>query len=294
MLDYRDIITKHFALGMSGGQISELLGVSKSGVNDFLRAFKDCKTLSYPLPPGITNYGIAAEVYGKNPNIVGRDLSYELPDYEAVVKSMTSRQNMTLVVLWNRYSKRCRDSLRNAHLRGCPQELSDCVDSADREYLPRGITETLSFLDFVASGMNLCILGPSDSGKSYLAKALGIVACNDYKVEYYHCEVLLEQLVALKSVDYMRYQKRLKKICGASLLILDNFLLHTLSDEREVKILFEILEKRCEINLSTIICSQRDPSSWSAMIMNDEVSTNAILKRATKHYTVMIKPKAAG
>ena len=188
-------------------------------------------------------------------------------------------------------NKRIQSRLRTAHLRGCPQELSSCVDSADREYLPRGITGTLSSLDFVASGMNLCILGPSDSGKSYLAKALGIVACNDYKVEYHHCEALLEQLVALKAADYMKYQKRLKRICGAALLILDDFLLHTLSDEREVKILFEILEKRCEINLSTIICSQRDPSSWSAMIMNDEVSANAILKRATKHYTVMIKPK---
>ena len=187
-------------------------------------------------------------------------------------------------------NKRIQSRLRTAHLRGCPQELSSCVDSADREYLPRGITATLSSLDFVSSGMNLCILGPSDSGKSYLAKALGIVACNDYKVEYHHCEVLLEQLVALKAEDYMKYQKRLKRICGAALLILDDFLLHTLSDEREVKILFEILEKRCEINLSTIICSQRDPSSWSAMIMNDEVSANAILKRATKHYTVMIKP----
>ena len=188
-------------------------------------------------------------------------------------------------------NKRIQSRLRAAHLRGCPQELSSCVDSADREYLPRGITATLSSLDFVSSGMNLCILGPSDSGKSYLAKALGIVACNDYKVEYHHCEVLLEQLAALKATDYMKYQKRLKKTCGAALLILDDFLLHTLSDEREVKILFEILEKRCEINLSTIICSQRDPSSWSAMIMNDEVSANAILKRATKHYTVMIKPK---
>lgn len=61
-----------------------------------------------------------------------------------------------------------------------------------------------------------------------------------------------------------------------------------------MKILFEIMEKCCEINLSTIICSQREPASWSAMIMNDEVSSNAILKRATKHYTVMIKPKVVG
>ena len=109
MLDYKDIITKHFALGMSGGQIAELLGVSKSGVNDFLRAFKACKTLSYPLQQGITNYGIAAAFYGSSATVNGRDLSYEMPDYESVAKAMSSRQNMTLVVLWNRYSKKCRD-----------------------------------------------------------------------------------------------------------------------------------------------------------------------------------------
>ena len=109
MLDYKDIITKHFALGMSGAQIAESLGVSKSGVNDFLRAFKACKTLSYPLPQGITNYGIAAAVYVSDAPVRTRDLSYELPDYEAVSKAMSSRQNMTLIVLWNRYSKRCRD-----------------------------------------------------------------------------------------------------------------------------------------------------------------------------------------
>ena len=45
MLDYKDIITKHYALSMSGTKIAESLGVSKSGVNDFLRAFKECKTL---------------------------------------------------------------------------------------------------------------------------------------------------------------------------------------------------------------------------------------------------------
>ena len=79
MLDYKDIITKHYALGMSGRQIAESLGVSKSGVNEFLRAFEACKALSYPLPPGITNYGIAAAVYGADTTVTGRDLTYELP-----------------------------------------------------------------------------------------------------------------------------------------------------------------------------------------------------------------------
>ena len=42
-------------------------------------------------------------------------------------------------------------------------------------------------------------------------------------------------------------------------------MLHTITDEREVKVLF--------------------------MILNDEVSANAITKRATKHYTVVINTK---
>lgn len=192
-----------------------------------------------------------------------------------------------------RVNKRVTNRLRSAHLLGCPQEMGSCVDSADREYLPSGITQVLSTLDFVESGMNVCVLGPSDSGKSYLAKALGIEACSKHRVGYHHCEQLLEELVVLKESDYPKYQKRLKKTCGQDLLILDDFLLYTLTDEREVKLLFEILEKRSEMRLSTFVCSQREPVSWSSMILNDEVSANAILKRATKHYTVVIKPKAA-
>ena len=71
---------------------------------------------------------------------------------------------------------------------------------------------------------------------------------------------------------------------------LDDFLLNTIMDEREVKVLMEIMEKRIETSRSTIVCSQREPDSWKAMIMNDEVSANAIMKRATKHYIVVIQP----
>ncbi len=189
-------------------------------------------------------------------------------------------------------TKKLTNRLRLAHLLGCPQEIASCVDSADRAYLPAGITQVLSSLDFIEQGLNVCVLGPSDSGKSYLAKALGISACAKHRVIYQHCEQLLESLVMLKERDYHKYQKQLKKVCGQDLLILDDFLLHTLTDEREVKLLFEILEKRSEMQLSTFICSQREPASWSTMILNDEVSANAILKRATKHYTVVIEPKS--
>ena len=82
--------------------------------------------------------------------------------------------------------------------------------------------------------------------------------------------------------------RKIKKYLKWDLIILDDFLLHTITDEREIKILFELLEKRNEQHRSTIVCSQRDPDSWKAMILNDEVSANSIMKRATKHYTIKI------
>lgn len=90
---------------------------------------------------------------------------------------------------------------------------------------PNGITQVLSTLDFIENGLNVCVLGPSDSGKSYLAKALGIVACSNHQVGYHHCEQLLEEMVMLKGTDYTKYQKRLKKTCGFDLLILSQVFL---------------------------------------------------------------------
>lgn len=108
-LDYKDIIIKHYALSMSGSEIARQAGFIKSGVNDFLRAFKKCKDLSYPLPAGITNYGIALKVYGAVPGSGGRNENIELPDYEDAAKLMATRKNMTLMFLWNRYKKKCEE-----------------------------------------------------------------------------------------------------------------------------------------------------------------------------------------
>ncbi len=108
-LDYKDIIIKHYALSMSGSEIARQTGTSKSGVNDFLRAFKKCKDLQYPLPTGITNYGIALKVYGAVPGTGGRNENIELPDYEEAAKLMATRKNMTLMFLWNRYKKKCEE-----------------------------------------------------------------------------------------------------------------------------------------------------------------------------------------
>ena len=107
MLDYKDIIIKHYALKMSGPKIASQIGASKSGGNEFLKAFEECEKLQYPLPPGITNYGIAMLVYGNVPGGVGRNENIELPDYAEIANLMATRKNMTLVFLWIRYKQKC-------------------------------------------------------------------------------------------------------------------------------------------------------------------------------------------
>lgn len=185
-------------------------------------------------------------------------------------------------------SSRFQKRLQNAHLKGCPQELTLCHDSSVRQYLPTGCVDILSSLKFISDGLNICILGPSDSGKSYLAKAIAIKACIHYRVFYHHFEEFMAEMSDLRETNYKRYQKKIRSNVSADLIVLDDFLLHSVTDERFIKILFEILEKRSELGKSTIICSQREPNSWKTMIMNDEVAANAVVKRATKHYTVVI------
>ena len=191
-----------------------------------------------------------------------------------------------------RAETRFSNRLKKAGLMGNPCEISNCVNSREREYLPPEITETLSSLGFVNDGLNVCVLGPSDSGKSYLAKALAIQACHYYRVAYFHCNAFTEEMAALKNLSFEKYKRKMRYFMKLDLLVLDDFLLHTISDESELKVLFEILEKRSELMKSTIVCSQREPRSWASMMLNDEVTSNAILNRVTKHYTVLINPKA--
>lgn len=107
MLDYKSIIIKRYALGLSYSELAKEFGASKSGINDFIRTFERCGKLSYPLPEGITNYAIYELVYGHEPGSNRRNDGYEQPDFPSVFKQMNERKNMTLVYLWSRYQKDC-------------------------------------------------------------------------------------------------------------------------------------------------------------------------------------------
>ena len=261
MLDYKDIITKHCALGMTGSAIAETLGVSKSGVNDFLRAFKACKDLKYPLPKGITNYGIAAVVYPRKPTThVGRDVSYELPDYEAVSKDMSSRKNMTLKVLWNRYVKKCRDSGLKfySYRQFCENYAKWCEENK----------ETLHFNAVIGQKMEVDFAGKTfrmvDPLTGEVVEIVVFVAVLPYSQYIY-----AEGMVSTKEPQWIAVNNNALAYFGGvpALVICDNCKQAVIANRDWIA---------PELN--------KDYAEWA------EHNHTVILKRATKHYTVVIKP----
>lgn len=128
------------------------------------------------------------------------------------------------------------------------------------------------------------------NGRIKRYRQAGII--REFRTEYYHCETLIGDLATVRKEDYVKYKKKLRSISRLDLLILDDFLLHPITDDYEVKALYDVLESRNEAGTSCLICSQRDPKSWPTMLMEDEVSYNSILKRVTKNYNVMINRKS--
>ena len=156
MLDYKDILTKHYVLHLSAREISKQSDASKSGVNDFLKAFRECEDLDYPLPPGITNAGIAMKVYGKVPGEGGRNESYEYPDYPKVLQLMNERKNMTLQVCWDRYTKRCKAEGKKAYQyrQFCELFSKWCDENYETAHFNAVIAQTME-VDFAGKTFDL-------------------------------------------------------------------------------------------------------------------------------------------
>jgi DNA replication protein DnaC len=132
------------------------------------------------------------------------------------------------------------------------------------EYLPdrrlnRGLLESLADNEYVRQGLNVALIGATGSGKTYIASALGVNACqHGYKTRYYRLPELLGEFEAARVQG--QYPQLMKQLRKCPLLVLDEFLLvpATNSEQRD---LLELAESRCGRS-STIICSQIMPEGW--------------------------------
>ena len=114
--------------------------------------------------------------------------------------------------------------------------------------------------------------GASGNGKTYLACALGNVACRKFKtVRYIRTPELLDELSIAKANGELK--DTIRAYAKLDLLILDEWLIRRLS-YNEAYDLLEIVEAR--ENRSMIFCTQYETEGWYSRIHPDEDTDSPI------------------
>lgn len=101
-MDYKRVLALHFTNGMSSREIADTVGAGKTTVNDFLKRFRDCEELSYPLSEDTTNEFIAKVLY-KSAGKLADSAVFRDYDIEEVHRAL-AKKGETLKHLWKKYN----------------------------------------------------------------------------------------------------------------------------------------------------------------------------------------------
>jgi len=172
-----------------------------------------------------------------------------------------------------RENARMKRLLKNAKLK-LAASLED-IDYRSPRGLDKSVIRSLGACGWIRKHQNVIIVGPTGTGKTFLACALAQTACREGISAYYLRTPALYRLLGLGRADgsYARVLARLARI---SLLVLDDLGLAALADN-ERRDLLEVIEDRHGAG-STIITSQLPIDHWHEVI-GDPTIADALLDR---------------
>ena len=172
------------------------------------------------------------------------------------------------------------ENRRKAQLRQAGFVQYKYLHDIDREELPEDAVAKLPLLerlDFIKTGQNIIFSGNPGTGKTHLATALGILACQQgYRVLFTTVPRLLTQLRESRSQRHLRMvENRFEKF---DLVICDEFG-YISFDKEGAELLFGHLSLRCG-RKSTIVTTNLSFDRWKE-IFGDPVLTAAMVDRLT-------------
>jgi len=161
--------------------------------------------------------------------------------------------------------------------------VSACVEDINfraKRGLDRALLLRLAGGEWIRTHQVVLLVGPTGTGKTWLACALGLSACRQgHSVRYLRLPRLLgEDLVRARADG--SYGKLLQHLAKTDLLILDDWGLAPLGD-RERRDLLEIVEDRVD-RRATLVTSQLPVEHWHELV-GDATFGDAILDRLVHH-----------
>jgi DNA replication protein DnaC len=199
-----------------------------------------------------------------------------LPDIE----TLTFEERLGLLLdreHTERQNRQTTSRLRRARLK--QPAVAEDIDYRHPRGLDKALFRRLLDSDWVSGHQNVLICGPTGVGKTYLACALANAACRKgHTALYQRLPRLLEEAAIARGDG--RYPKLMAGLAKVDVLILDDWGLALLDDERR-RDLLEILDERYQTR-STIITSQLPVAHWHDSL-GDPTLADAILDRLVHH-----------
>jgi DNA replication protein DnaC len=160
------------------------------------------------------------------------------------------------------------------------------LDSFDFLALPslnKTLVLELARGEFLARKENLLLLGNSGTGKTHIALALGLAACQrGHRVRFTTASALVSALIEARDEKYLlRLQKQL---AAYELLIVDELGFVPLS-KTGAELLFEVFSQRYE-RASVLVTSNLPFDEWTE-VLGSERLTGALLDRLTHHVHIL-------
>jgi DNA replication protein DnaC len=195
---------------------------------------------------------------------------------QADMQALSFEDRVSLMIdreWWLRENNRIKKRLKDAHLKQTAS-MED-IDYESARGLSKTVMQNLSFCQWVRESQNILLMGPTGTGKSFIASALGHKACLEgFTVRYVRCSRLFQELKVARGDG--RYLKLVKQLSKAQVLILDDWGISPMDDGYR-RDLLEILDDRHQ-SRSTIVTSQLPLQYWHDFI-GDPTLADAILDR---------------